>query len=82
MKSKLLSTNHSCAKQIIVHKPQLCKATYFPHTTAVQINLLSTQHRNLFSAVVAVNKFVDAFFASPLPSYFTPQESIGSIQSM
>jgi len=62
VQNNLLPTYHSCAKQIILHTPQLCKATYCPHTTAAQKKLLSTHHRNLFSTVIAVNKFVDPSF--------------------
>ena len=58
--NNLFSTHNSCAQQLIVHTPQTCKTTYCPHTTAVQNNLLSTHYRNLFSTVIAVNKFVDA----------------------
>jgi hypothetical protein len=62
VQNNVLSTNHSCTKQLIVHTPRLCKTTYCPHTTGVQNNLLSTQHRDLFSTVTAVNTFVDASF--------------------
>jgi hypothetical protein len=44
VQSNLVSTHRSCAKQIVFHKPHLCKATYCPHTTAVQNKLFSINH--------------------------------------
>lgn len=62
VQNNLSATHQSYAKQLIVHKPQLCKTSYCLHTIAVEITLLSTHNRNLFSTVIAADKFVDATF--------------------